>query len=700
MLGRMTRRALALLVLFSLHATEAYSESLGTNWTLASSPAALPSDSFGAPVVAGGKLWITLYPRGVYNSTDGKNWFFVRETLDGSNDSPEASFTLGDEILAIGLSNVWRVQPPYVSWTKVIADTWFLGDIVADPSYAAHNGEIYILGGNWLGPNPDRPGPVWASKDGVFWETRATNAPWGMREGAAVVSFGGKLWLMGGFRGGAQNDVWSSVDGSEWTLELEHAPWTPRALAPIAAFKGRVWLFGYTCWSTDDGVNWRQETLNEPYASMGGPHTVVFKDQLYLLGGYAGNNNASEVWRTSDGSNFEYVGGGAQWSARSGQASLTFNGKVFMLGGENSRGPQSDVWSTTDGAQWTRVTAAAPWAGRRGHTALVHNGYLWVIGGADRTQAFADVWRSPDGENWEEVSAEAAFGARYFHGAASLNGQLWVASGLGAANDQLGDVWASRDGITWELVTPAAPWGPRFSFGMVAHQGELWIAGGENQNATHRTPGDVWHSADGDHWTQVDAELGGRVNPALRSYAGRLWLASGWQYYDTFRHVNVYANDLLSSADGQHWTVHTEDAPWDGRRAPSMEFLRNKLIFFAGDSSETGGSPNRRHDVWVTSGDVGTHSADSDYDLHLSLDELLRGIQLHNSHGYHCQSGTEDDYAVDAGPTDCLPHATDYAPQDWAVSLDELLRLIQFYNTPEGYHPCPEGEDGFCLETP
>jgi hypothetical protein len=40
-------------------------------------------------------------------------------------------------------------------------------------------------------------------------------------------------------------------------------------------------------------------------------------------------------------------------------------------------------------------------------------------------------------------------------------------------------------------------------------------------------------------------------------------------------------------------------------------------------------------------------------------------------------------------------HASDYNPQNWAISLSELLRVIQFYNT-GGYQACQEGEDRFC----
>jgi hypothetical protein len=44
-----------------------------------------------------------------------------------------------------------------------------------------------------------------------------------------------------------------------------------------------------------------------------------------------------------------------------------------------------------------------------------------------------------------------------------------------------------------------------------------------------------------------------------------------------------------------------------------------------------------------------------------------------------------------------VPYDTDYNPQDWVISLSELLRVIQFYNS-LGYHYCPgQGtEDDFC----
>jgi hypothetical protein len=91
------------------------------------------------------------------------------------------------------------------------------------------------------------------------------------------------------------------------------------------------------------------------------------------------------------------------------------------------------------------------------------------------------------------------------------------------------------------------------------------------------------------------------------------------------------------------------------------------------------------------------HSADQNGDYVISLTEMLRVTQLHNLLGLHCDSTTEDGFAPGwiGDQTDCLPHSSDYNPQDWRIDLGELLRIIQFFNIGT-YHECAEGEDGFC----
>jgi hypothetical protein len=79
----------------------------------------------------------------------------------------------------------------------------------------------------------------------------------------------------------------------------------------------------------------------------------------------------------------------------------------------------------------------------------------------------------------------------------------------------------------------------------------------------------------------------------------------------------------------------------------------------------------------------------------VSLGELLRLIQFYNTGQYHCDPNGEDNFGPGSGSHGCPFHDSDYNPGNWIVSLPEILRAIQFYNS-GGYHPCVEGEDGFC----
>ncbi len=94
------------------------------------------------------------------------------------------------------------------------------------------------------------------------------------------------------------------------------------------------------------------------------------------------------------------------------------------------------------------------------------------------------------------------------------------------------------------------------------------------------------------------------------------------------------------------------------------------------------------------------HTADTDNNGQIGLPELLRVIQLYNAGEYHCYVHTEDGYAPGNGSRlECQPHSSDFAPLNWEISLYELLRLVQIYNS-SGYSYCPDEntEDGYCLQ--
>lgn len=98
----------------------------------------------------------------------------------------------------------------------------------------------------------------------------------------------------------------------------------------------------------------------------------------------------------------------------------------------------------------------------------------------------------------------------------------------------------------------------------------------------------------------------------------------------------------------------------------------------------------------TVSQNLGTHNADTSGDWVISLSEVLRIIQFYNTGSLHCAAGTEDGFAPGPGDQACGAHDSDYTPQDWVISLGEVLRIIQFYNFVGGsYHPDAQGEDGY-----
>jgi hypothetical protein len=96
------------------------------------------------------------------------------------------------------------------------------------------------------------------------------------------------------------------------------------------------------------------------------------------------------------------------------------------------------------------------------------------------------------------------------------------------------------------------------------------------------------------------------------------------------------------------------------------------------------------------------HTADIDGNLQIELSELLRIVQLYNAGSIGCAipiGSTEDGYSTDGVNQDCVAHPSDYAPQNWSLSLSEVLRAVQMFNL-GAYSPCPapdQTEDGFCI---
>ena len=125
-------------------------------------------------------------------------------------------------------SNAAARAPHSYAWSELTPQTAFAGRDGA--GLLEFNGRLWLLGGWSIVSNPDfydlTTSEVWSSTDGISW-TLETIAPWEGRHMAGWAVFHELLFVVGGDnnRGHYQNDVWSSPDGKNWTQIANAVPW-------------------------------------------------------------------------------------------------------------------------------------------------------------------------------------------------------------------------------------------------------------------------------------------------------------------------------------------------------------------------------------------------------------------------------------------------------------------------------------------
>ena len=316
---------------------------------------------------------------------------------------------------------------------------------------------------------------------------------------------------------------------------------------------------------------------------------------------------------------WELVTAKAEFAARDGAGILSYDGQLWLLGGWNPipsarsffpRICNNEVWSSADGKSWKLVkpntfidqsfNPASDWEGR--HTAgyAVFQGKMWIIGGdCNQNHYQHDIWTSTDGRKWTFVNAGKTppWAPRALHYTVVHQDKLWVIGGqtmpaFGGGEEKFyRDVWTSRDGIHWEEIKPVEPyWSPRGMIGGSAvMQGRIWILGGGTYD-TPKTPtrnfyNDVWSSADGVHWklhTEA-APWHPRQYHDVAVWDDRLWVMEGYHVQGGNR------KDVWHSADGVNWT-ELPNTPWKPRHAASLVVHDGSLWMIAGNNMEP--------DVW------------------------------------------------------------------------------------------------------
>jgi hypothetical protein len=327
------------------------------------------------------------------------------------------------------------------------------------------------------------------------WANMMPQAPFAPRDGAGLVVYQNKLWLLGGWNGDTTvfpnttaNDVWNSPDGKQWT-QVKPNTFGTSAFNPATDWEGRHM------------AGW-----------------AVYQNKLWIIGGDSNQcHYQPNVWNSSDGVHWTEVASNVPWGNRVLFYTLVFNNRLWVMGGQtldldNCPVPEvqetlyNDVWTSSDGANWTQVkpssstlSANSPWsiffetplAGKyswrpRGVIcgAVVFNGRMWVIaGGVYGTPTtpgvlYNDVWSSADGVNWTRVTGNAPWNPRIYHSITVYDGRMWVVAGHGAdGGSNLSDVWYSSDGVHWTQL-PNTPWLARHAASVAVLNGALWLTGG------------------------------------------------------------------------------------------------------------------------------------------------------------------------------------------------------------------------------
>ena len=308
--------------------------------------------------------------------------------------------------------------------------------------------------------------------------------------------------------------------------------------------------------------------------------------------------------------------GDAPWTARYGHTSVVFQDKMWVIGGAGDSGRSSDVWSSTDGFDWQQVKFISPWAARSSHTSVVYDAgdgeKIWILGGYDGSSRRNDVWSSADGETWEEVSnssSGADWSTRYDHTTTVFDdgsgAKLWLLGGYDGS--YLNDVWSSADGASWEQVDGAADWSARgghgtVSFGEIEGFGNdmLIVKGGyTNVSDSYCDSGygcrDVWASENGSDWQLLSTNAWGSRN---REFSSVVLDGNIWVLGGADDYRNCYYdcnNDVYYSNNGSSWSTATSDAAWQHRAQHTSVAFANKLWVLGGYASPYDGIYNNHY---------------------------------------------------------------------------------------------------------
>ena len=267
-------------------------------------------------------------------------------------------------------------QPVRGIWTRLAGLPTPRGEVAA----AELNGKIYVLGGFGGGATANEEYDVAAGT----WQTRAP-IPRGVDHPAAV-AVGGKLYLIGGFNGrwGPLADVWAyDPEGDTWTQKAGLP--TPRGALGSVVVDGKIYAIGGVSASGDVGTTEVYDPATDSWSARSPmpsvrDHIAVAESQgmIYVAGGrfgsFARNLDANQAYDPRSDTWAELA---PLPTPRSGN---TAAGRIFVFGGESTEGTFDANEAYDPGNNTWTAMPPMPTA-RHGLAAVALNNRVYVLAG-------------------------------------------------------------------------------------------------------------------------------------------------------------------------------------------------------------------------------------------------------------------------------------------------------------------------------
>lgn len=335
-----------------------------------------------------------------------------------------------------------------------------------------------------------------------------------------------------------------------------------------------------------------------------------------LYAGIEGNNvtEGAQVYRTCDGTSWTLVndtGFGDATNNDHVDSMRVFNGWLYVSTGQiDHTYSGTEIWRTRDGTTWIQSNTDGFGSSDNENTKslTVYNGHL--CGGTWNTASGAAVWCTKDGTTWEKKSPDG------FNGDPNnkINWDLNVFDGYLYASVQNqvtgGEIWRTNDLKTWtNVITAGGGYGAdnKFIPGPVAFNGAAYIFQKDGLGAGL----EVKKSYDGLNfdttYTFFDATS---ENPAYSNISGPFYAVYNGQLYLSLTNT-VTGMQVWRSANGTNWSQVNTSGFGDVYNAYA-KFIGWKGYLYAGVANFVSGQRILRMNTGVienTSGAVLAQSA-------------------------------------------------------------------------------------------